>query len=174
MGRANRAPLCLALERMDKEPEIRKARLCDVSAIQNCVEAAYQHYINRIGKPPGPMLDDYAEVIEHHKVFVAETENIVGVLVLIQKSIGVLLDNIAVHPEQQGKGLGKRLINLAETETRASGFKKLDLYTHECMGENIELYKSLGYTETERKEEQGYNRVYMQKCLVCKKRDDAL
>jgi len=59
---------------MDKEPEIRKARLCDVSAIQNCVEAAYQHYINRIGKPPGPMLDDYAEVIEHHKVFVAETE----------------------------------------------------------------------------------------------------
>jgi len=120
------------------------------------------------------MLDDYAEVIRNHKVFVVETEYIVGVLVLIRKTTGMLLDNVAVHPDQQGKGLGKRLIILAETETIASGFEKLDLYTHECMDENIELYKSLGYIETERKQEQGYNRVYMQKKLNIKTRDDGL
>jgi ribosomal protein S18 acetylase RimI-like enzyme len=120
------------------------------------------------------MLDDYVKVIKHLKAFIAETEYIVGVLVPIQNSTGMLLDNVAVHPDQQGKGLGKRLINLAESETRASGYMKLDLYTHECMGENIELYKSPGYMETERKEELGCNRVYMPKYLNCRKRDDAL
>jgi len=151
---------------MRKAPQIRKATLSDVFEIQLCAEAAYQHYIDRIGKPPGPMLDDYADVIQRHIVFVAETEKIIGVLVLIPNATGILLDNVAVHPDQQGKGLGKQLIDLAESEAATRGFKKLDLYTHERMHENIELYKKLGYTETERKEVQGYNRVYMEKYLV--------
>ena len=159
---------------MSKEAKIREAILSDAFSIRDCVEAAYKHYISRIGMPPGPMLDDYAEVIGHHKVFVAETEKVIGVLVLILTATGILLDNVAVHPDQQGRGLGKRLMGLAESEARASGFKKLDLYTHESMKENIALYESLGYTETERKEEQGYHRVYMQKILVRNKSDVAL
>jgi len=151
---------------MREAPQIRKATLSDIFEIQECAEAAYQHYIDRIGKPPGPMLDDYANVIRRHIVFVAETEKIIGILVLIPSATGILLDNVAVHPDQQGKGLGKHLVNLAESEAATRGFKKLDLYTHERMHENIELYKKPGYTETERKEVQGYNRVYMEKYLV--------
>jgi len=33
------------------------------------------------------------------------------------------------------------------------------------MTENINLYKNLGFVETERKQEQGYERVYMRKLL---------
>ena len=144
---------------------IRKANVADVASIQRCVEAAYQHYTALIGKPPGPMLENYSEVVKQHAVFVAETNEIVGVLVLIRTRTGILLDNVAVHPEQQGNGLGKLLMELAETEARSRGFEKLDLYTHECMSGNIEIYKALRYTETYRKEEHGYNRVYMQKLL---------
>lgn len=150
---------------MSNDPEIRRATSNDADSIQKLVELAYIHYIDRIGKPPGPMLDDYNEVIRHHAVFVAEAEEIVGVLVLIHLAKGILLDNVAVHPDYQGKGLGKHLINFAESEALGQGFKALDLYTHECMNENIELYKSLGYEETIRKEVQGYSRVYMQKSL---------
>ena len=153
------------LERMGNDLVIRKANLSDASSIQKCVEAAYSHYIDRIGKPPGPMLDDYTEVIQLHKVYVVESIEVVGVLVLIRTDSGILLDNVAVHPGQQGRGMGKRLMNFAESEARDQGFEKLDLYTHECMSENIEIYKALGHRETERKEEQGFNRVYMQKYL---------
>jgi len=147
-------------------PTIRKAQLPDATAMQICVEAAYRHYITRIGKPPGPMLDDYSEVVQHHQAFVAEAgEHIVGVLVLIRKDNGILLDNVAVHPEHQGTGLGRRLIGLAESEARDHGFTHMDLYTHERMTENIEMYKRLGYIETERRIEGGYQRIYMRKSL---------
>ncbi len=39
-------------------------------AVAACVAAAYGVYIERMGRPPGPMLDDYAEVIARHRVFV--------------------------------------------------------------------------------------------------------
>ncbi|MCP3849863.1 MAG: N-acetyltransferase, partial [Gammaproteobacteria bacterium] len=83
---------------MDMEIKIREAVLSDAGEIQNCVQEAYQHYIERIGKPPGPMLDDYAEVIKSHLVYVAESDGVVGVLVLMKSENRFLLDNVAVDP----------------------------------------------------------------------------
>ena len=151
----------------EKVPLIRKARPTDVAAIHSCVCSAYRHYILRIGKSPGPMLDDYAEVVKTHLAFVAETEGqVVGVLVLMKRENGILLDNIAVLPEQQRKGLGRQLLRLAESEAREEGFAYLDLYTHECMVENVEWYKKLGYREFHRRTEKGYSRIYMRKSLL--------
>lgn len=150
---------------MNTIPVIRKADINDAGSIQHCVEAAYRHYLARIGKLPGPMLDDYGKVIRQHAVHVVDADGIVGVLVLIDSADGILLDNVAIHPDHQGRGLGRRLIDLAESEAVRRGYKKIDLYTHECMTENIEMYAALGYRETERREEHGYNRVYMQKQL---------
>src|ERR1700753_4210575 len=42
------------------EARIRAATAADVPAIAEIVNEAYRHYIARIGKPPGPMLDNYA------------------------------------------------------------------------------------------------------------------
>src|SRR5262245_3569060 len=99
--------------------EIRRARAADAEAMKSCVEAAYRIYVTRMGRLPGPMLEDYVSVIEQHMAFVAELENeIVGILVLIQTESGMLLDNIAVHPAHQGQGLGRRLLGLAESESR--------------------------------------------------------
>jgi len=53
---------------------IRKARLPDAVAVQCRVEAAYRTYVPRIGRPPGPMLEDYSEVVQQHQAFVAETD----------------------------------------------------------------------------------------------------
>ena len=148
------------------DSRIRPARAEDATAITECVTAAYRHYIARIGKPPGPMLDDYKEVIQQHRVLVlTDGAQIIGVLVLIPQTQSLLVDNIAVHPDYQSKGWGRKLMALAEEEARRLGFTTATLYTNERMMENIELYKKLGYTETARKTEQGYQRIYMQKAL---------
>ena len=114
------------------------------------------HYIARIGKPPGPMLDDYARRIADGQAWVLEdAARIVGVLVLEETPEGLLLDNIAVPPEHQGKGYGRALMRFAEAEARRRGFSDIHLYTHELMTENIALYTRIGYVETRRISEEG-------------------
>jgi len=143
-----------------------KAQPSDAAEMKACVQAAYQHYVDRIGKPPGPMLDDYSQVVARHQAFVAKRKGrVVGVLVLILKCDGILMDNVAVYPEYQGRGLGRRLIKFAENQALAMGYKHLDIYTHELMTENIEMYKRAGYVETHRSIEKGYRRVYLRKKL---------
>lgn len=146
---------------------LRPAVETDADQIRDLVVAAYEHYIERMGKPPGPMLDDYRRVIREHRVRVAvEEARIIGVLVLIDQPDVILLDNVAVSPAYQGRGLGRRLIAAAEDECRELGHRAIDLYTHELMTENIALYTRLGYREVARREVRGYRRVYMRKELT--------
>ncbi len=145
---------------------IRRATLEDPPAIADCVARAYEHYIPRIGRPPGPMLDDYTCIVAEREVHVAELESfVVGVLVLGPGDEGFLLDNIAVRPEQRGRGLGRRLLQLAEERAAAAGFESIYLYTHETMVENHALYAHVGYVQYDARTENGSTRVFMRKRL---------
>ena len=159
--------LKLRQARMADRPTIRKAEMADATGIKDCVEAAYRRYIPRTGQKPGPMLDDYSKVISRHQAFVLqESCQVIGVAVLVTGEGGMLLDNVAVHPDRQGEGLGRQLMEFAENEALKQGFTSLDLYTHESMTENIGLYESLGYIETDRRAENGFRRVYLWKNLA--------
>ncbi|MGI9336674.1 MAG: GNAT family N-acetyltransferase [Gammaproteobacteria bacterium] len=149
---------------IDPRSLIREAVAADAARMRECVHAAYEHYIERIGKPPGPMLDDYEQVAAGPDSYVVELDaRIAGMLVLIESTGRLLLDNVAVHPFAQGRGIGRALVGFAEAEARSRGFGAIDLYTNELMTENIARYTKLGYEEVERKTERGFNRVYMRK-----------
>src|SRR4051812_24649884 len=110
---------------------IRRATAIDSESVRLVVEAAYRQFIPRIGKPPGPMLDDYPKRIAEGQAWILEDGGeIVGVLVLEQGPLGFLLDNIAVLPDRQGKGFGRALMEFAETEAHRRGFREIHLYTH--------------------------------------------
>lgn len=145
---------------------IRLAVPHEATTLRDVVHAAYTHYVARIGKPPGPMLDDYAQRIVDKQAWVLEDAGrIVGVLVLEETEDGFLLDNIAVLPDCHGKGHGRALIMFAESEARRRGYHDIRLYTHALMHENIALYHRIGFVETHRISEKGYDRVYMTKRL---------
>ena len=146
---------------------IRPARPGEDGTVRDVVHAAYRHYIARIGKPPGPMMDDYARRIADGQAWVLEDAGrVVGALVLEEGPEGFLLDNIAVLPDCQGKGHGRTLIAFAEAEARRRGWPEIRLYTHALMTENIALYTRIGFAETHRVSEKGYDRVYMTKRLA--------
>jgi ribosomal protein S18 acetylase RimI-like enzyme len=145
---------------------LRQAGAKDSDAVTACVHAAYACYLERIGRPPGPMTDDYAKLIGEGRVTVADEEGkIVGVLVLSATSQEFLLENVAVHPMYQGRGIGRQLIAYAEAHAHRDGFAFIHLYTHEKMTENQAMYARMGYVEYDRRTEQGFARVFMRKAL---------
>jgi GNAT superfamily N-acetyltransferase len=148
------------------EYSFRPATGADASEVAALVNAAYGHYIERIGMLPRPMTDDYAEVIANRRVTVAEIHGtIVGVIVLTVDYDGFLIDNVAVDPSHRGKGLGKALLEFAEAEARRMGFDSIYLYTHEKMTENLALYSRIGYVEYDRRSHGEFSLVYMRKHL---------
>jgi ribosomal protein S18 acetylase RimI-like enzyme len=146
--------------------KIRRAVAGDADGVAACVQAAYQMYLARMPQPPGPMLQDYAQVIAAHRVWLLLIGGqIVGVLVLMERDGHLLLDNIAVHPAHHGQGLGSRLLGLADREAARLGYGELRLYTHVTMTENVALYRAKGWAVTGQGMEDGYERIFMSKRL---------
>ena len=115
------------------------------------------------------LLDHYAAHIAASHVYVLEAEppgGIAGLVVLTKGPDHLFLDNIAVDPAQHGKGIGRRLLDFVEAEARRNGFDQIRLYTNALMTENLALYPRLGYRETERRIEKGYDRIYFTKFLA--------
>ena len=150
--------------------KIRSADLADVAAISRIVTDAYAQYIERMGKAPGPMLDDYKVRVAMRSVWVAENVGeLVGLIVLLPQKDHVLLDNVAVAPAHQRRGVGHRLMSFAEEEVTRQGYGELRLYTHVTMTENIAMYSALGWQETGRGEQAGYQRVFFRKQLEARR-----
>ena len=149
------------------DPDIRAATAADVPAVAQIVGLAYRQYIPRMGKPPGPMLDDYAMRVADGLVWViGEGSAVAGIIVMVPRPNHLLLDNVAVAPAHQGLGLGRRLLAFAEREAVRLGYSEIRLYTHRTMTENQRLYAAIGYEETGRGTAAGYERVFVRKRLV--------
>jgi len=149
------------------EPLIRPALLSDADAVARFVKAAFTPYIERIGKPPAPMLADFPELIAAGKVWVAEIAGrVVGVLVQYKTETGFYIDTVAALPELHGTGVGRALLLFAESEAARRGYRSIYLCTNVKMTENQIFYPKIGYVEYERKLDQGYDRIFYRKQLA--------
>jgi ribosomal protein S18 acetylase RimI-like enzyme len=135
--------------------------------MRELAQVAYAPYLERMGgQRPRPMDADYGRAVADAESWVAEDEGeVVGFLVLVPQDDGMLLDNVAVHPAYQGRGVGRALLELAENRARAGDHVLIRLYTHRTMVENQRLYERLGYVETGRADEEGFARVFYEKHL---------
>jgi ribosomal protein S18 acetylase RimI-like enzyme len=143
---------------------IRPADPGDVDALQAIAVAAYEKYLQRIGRPPAPMTADYAQAVRDRRVWAAVQDGeISGFAVLITQPGYLELENIAVRPAAQGRGIGALLLSLAEDRARELGIGEVRLYTNQAMTENLGYYARRGYAETHRAEQDGFNRVFFRK-----------
>ena len=143
----------------------RRARAADSAALAEVALKAYLPYVDRMGgQRPAPMDADYTKSITRDVVWVAEIgEQVVGFFVLVDRPETTLLENVTVHPNWQGRGVGRLLVAIAEDHARATGKTAVRLYTNAAMVENLRLYPRLGYVEVDRRVDDGFDRVFYEK-----------
>lgn len=145
---------------------VRRAGDADAGTLSMIAAAAYQRYVPRIGRVPAPMSADYATLVRRGQAWVAvEDGEVAGFVILIPQPGFLLLDNVAVLPSAQGRGLGAKLMALAEEQARRLGLNEIRLYTNQAMTENLAYYPRHGYAETHRAEQDGFQRVFFRKHL---------
>jgi ribosomal protein S18 acetylase RimI-like enzyme len=146
---------------------MRLAQPADVPPIDDIVQRAYAPYVERIGRRPGPMDDDYARKVQAEQVTVADDgERIAGLVVLVPHDDHLLVENVAVEPARQHAGVGRALLAHAEALASELGLSELRLYTNAAMVENLRLYPALGYAVYARRSDSGFERVFFRKRLA--------
>jgi ribosomal protein S18 acetylase RimI-like enzyme len=134
---------------------LRRATADDLPAIRAVIHAAYARYLTRMDKPPAPMFRDYGPSVEAGTTWVTGSP-ITAVLTFYPRDDHLYVENIAVDPSAQGRGLGRALMEFAEQEAARRRLNRMALVTHEAMTENQAIYARLGYVEIERQAEGGY------------------
>ncbi|MFH8612396.1 GNAT family N-acetyltransferase [Streptomyces sp. NPDC018029] len=153
-------------ENAPQHTDIRLATAADVPAVRAVTDAAYHHYIERIGLVPSPMEADHAADVAAGFVYVTG-DPVVGLLVLVPRPYEgrLLLESIAVHPDAAGQGVGRRLLSFVDDHARALGLIEIRLYTNAMMWENQKIYPRYGYEFVERRVEGPYDRIHYRKRL---------
>ena len=131
---------------MSNTEVLRQGMATDAPAIRDLTRAAYAKWVPVIGREPKPMTADYAEAVGQHRFDLLYVEGRLAALIeTIPKADHLLIENVAVSPPLQGRGLGRKLMAHAEKVAASLGFSEIKLYTNKLFTENIRLYAKLGY-----------------------------
>ncbi|MBI1245989.1 MAG: GNAT family N-acetyltransferase [Alphaproteobacteria bacterium] len=152
---------------MSEKPAFRRARPDEGPLLREITRAAYAKWVPLIGREPLPMTADHVAAVRDHIVEFAELGgHVVAALHLEALDGHMLVENIAVRPEMQRRGLGDALLARGEEIAREMGYAVVRLYTNSRMGGNTEWYLARDYA-IEREEAFGNgNRVHFVKKLA--------
>lgn len=131
---------------MSEAIELRRATLADAAAVRQLTRDAYAKWVPLIGREPKPMTADYAAAVRDHRIDLLYLDGKLAALIeTIPQSDHLLIENVAVSPAFQGRGLGRRLMAHAEGLAAGAGQTELRLYTNKMFAANVQLYLRLGY-----------------------------
>ncbi len=148
------------------KPQLRRATERDVDGIHRLITAAFEGYVEAIGRAPAPMTADYAALLQTSRIWIiADGSDIIGVLVTQAQPDHLLLDVIAVAPTAQRGGHGRVLLERADQDARELGRSEIRLCTNAAMTDNLEFYPRRGFHETARSLQDGFHRVFFAKSL---------
>ena len=128
-------------------PQLVTAGPDDHRRVRDLVRRAYARWVPVIGREPRPMQADYARAVVDHRIDLLEGEGgaLIALIETDLRSDHLWIENIAVHPDHQGRGVGSRLIAHAARLARAAGRRELQLLTNAAFLDNVRLYERLGF-----------------------------
>jgi GNAT superfamily N-acetyltransferase len=130
----------------ESEIRIRRATAEDAAAIRALTRAAYAKWVAVIGREPIPMAADYDEAVREHRIdLLFEDGELAALVEIIDRGDHLLIENLAVAPHAQRRGLGKRLLAHAEALAAELSRPLLRLYTNPRFAGNVDLYARAGF-----------------------------
>ena len=147
--------------------KLRLAEPADADAIRELTREAYAKWVPRIGREPKPMAADYEAAIRKNRIDLLYLDGVLAALIeTIDEGHQLLVENVAVSPAFQRRGLGSKLMAHAEAIAVSLGYPRIWLYTNDRFTGNVRLYRSLGYrVDSEEPIDGGMIRVNMSKTL---------
>ena len=146
--------------------KIRIAEPHEAGAIAAIVVAAYAKWVPLIGREPMPMRVDYEKAVREHRFDLAvEGETILGLIETVPHPDHLWIDNVAVAPAAQGRGIGRMLLASTEQRAIAAGHPELRLVTNGAFESNVALYTRIGFVVDRIEDFLNGKAVYMRKPL---------
>lgn len=147
---------------------IRPIRVTDAGEVLTVQRAAFVSEAQIYGDPlQSPLVQTLAELeAELHDAggFVAmKGQRIVGAIRTREQGDLLLIGRIAIAPDVQGEGIGRRLLAAAE---ESSSCAEAELFTGSRSEANLRLYESCGYSESTRIDNgDGTAQIFLRKSL---------
>lgn len=136
----------------------------DADSVRELVRAAYAKWIPVIGREPRPMTVDYRTAIAEHDVLLARAGlTLAGIIETMICGDHVWIENVAVLPAFQGKGVGRQLLETAEDRARRAGVPEVRLLTNAAFAENAAFYRRRGFEVTREEPFMGGTTLYFAK-----------
>lgn len=133
---------------------IRDIRTDDAGQVLTIQRAAFASEALIYGDPDMPALTQTLEEVEAELVdnlgcVAVEGDRIVGAARARIDGDLLLIGRIAIAPDQQGGGIGSRLLAAVEERGRAAGATEAELFTGPLSEANQRLYEREGYHRSE-------------------------
>jgi ribosomal protein S18 acetylase RimI-like enzyme len=114
--------------------------------IRDLTVRAYAKWVPVTPRKPRPMTADYNTSVQENRFdLLYEDGKLIGLIETVEQDDEMMIVNVAIDPDHQGRGFGTQLMKHAEQRAKASALRATRLYTNKLMTENIVLYERLGY-----------------------------
>jgi len=146
---------------------LRRATIADAVTVRELTRAAYAKWVPVLGREPRPMTADYDAALRDHLIDLLQVGGeAVALIEMAPKADHLLIVNVAVAPNYQGRSYGRAMMAHAEEVARTLNLSEMRLYTNALFAENLRLYSRLGYrVDREEEHPQFGGTVYMSKRL---------
>jgi GNAT superfamily N-acetyltransferase len=131
-----------------QQQSFRRATSADASTVREITRAAYAKWVAVIGREPKPMTANYEQAVIDHTIDLLEAHGRpIALIEVIPELSHLLIENVAVLPDWQGKGIGGVLLEHAETIARALQLNEMRLYSNAMFLTNLSFYAHRGFSE---------------------------
>lgn len=148
---------------------IRPARESDLQQIRFLAQTSMTLLVGRQFRRARRMAQakvDFRELQEQGLIHVYMIDAALGgFIVFHQDGMDLHVEQVAVTPRFRRRGIGRALLNYVDTIGIARNCLRVILYPDTVAFENVAFYRSRGYTEVDRRGEEGASYVYLERYL---------